>query len=602
MPTPSSSSTTTAKPSSLPSKQPATKKRRWTREQLLKSLQLLQNLPDPLPATLPPSPPASRTASPVPSSKRKSDQPSEPDHVKRPRTSTVPDRPHHPQQQHPPPQPQPQPYHHHHHPSFHSQLPPHSVPPIQHRVSDHYYSNNTRSEPCEDGEVREDPMPPRVPVEGPDSATHNLPVRQTRRGKGPQQYWDMLHDKYHSAGRMLKYSGDARFWSTYPTSHREYRPLPDPPPAGTLYHKHGGLIARLELVDALLCFTYSLWSKDYSRNSCNNDTWATIEAFLGWCRDKWQAEEGTNDAEKAFLGLIFMIEAFIRARKMAYAGKGSDHSAIEVYNTIKGRIVAAAVKAEEESATGNATSKSQTTPPMLPSPASIAPANSANSTPTNREDATPSTTNGRSASAAPAASKRQVKASDYPIPLSLVPDRYKGVNTIPPIPKPVSEAIVAVTVPVGPSFVNKHKEVIVELNAAHYCMVQSQATLTLPTVARHFPNTFARMMYTTLLPSEEHEPDFEDEEGEIFWPGQCITGEGLGWVCLMGKAMIKEFGKAYGYRGLDGVVHKPEQNSDRNNRPPPNQGPNYHQRTEAASHHFSKPTGVYGGSSSSMQR
>jgi hypothetical protein len=115
----------------------------------------------------------------------------------------------------------------------------------------------------------------------------------------------MLHDKYHSAGRMLKYSGDARFWSTYPTSHKEYRPLPDPPLPGSPYHKHGGLVARLELVDALVCFTYSLWSRDYSRNSCNNETWSTIEAFLGWCRDKWQAEEGTNDAEKAFLGLMY---------------------------------------------------------------------------------------------------------------------------------------------------------------------------------------------------------------------------------------------------------------------------------------------------------
>lgn len=71
-------------------------------------------------------------------------------------------------------------------------------------------------------------------------------------------------------------------------------------------------MARLELVDALICFTYSLWSKDYSRNVCNNDTWATIEAFLGWCRDKWQAEEGTNDAEKAFLGLMYALISLTR--------------------------------------------------------------------------------------------------------------------------------------------------------------------------------------------------------------------------------------------------------------------------------------------------
>lgn len=66
------------------------------------------------------------------------------------------------------------------------------------------------------------------------------------------------------------------------------------------------------------------------------------------------------------------------------------------------------------------------------------------------------------------------------------------------------------------------------------------------------------MVYSALGPQEEHEPDIEDEEGELFWPGQSSTGEGLGWVCLMGKAMIKEFGKAYTYKGLDGVVPKPK--------------------------------------------
>jgi hypothetical protein len=32
----------------------------------------------------------------------------------------------------------------------------------------------------------------------------------------------------------------------------------------------------------------------------------------------------------------------------------------------------------------------------------------------------------------------------------------------------------------------------------------------------------------------------------------------LGWVCLVGKAMIKEFGRDIGYVGYDGVVPKPE--------------------------------------------
>ena len=45
----------------------------------------------------------------------------------------------------------------------------------------------------------------------------------------------------------------------------------------------------------------------------------------------------------------------------------------------------------------------------------------------------------------------------------------------------------------------------------------------------------------------------EDEEGELFWPGQCVTGEGLGWVCLMGRSMLREFGREVGYRGVEGL-------------------------------------------------
>ena len=49
----------------------------------------------------------------------------------------------------------------------------------------------------------------------------------------------------------------------------------------------------------------------------------------------------------------------------------------------------------------------------------------------------------------------------------------------------------------------------------------------------------------------------EDDDGELFWPGQCVTGEGLGWVCLMGRSMVREFGREFGYEGEKGVVEKP---------------------------------------------
>ena len=131
-----------------------------------------------------------------------------------------------------------------------------------------------------------------------------VPVRRPKQGRRALRQFDLVHDRYYTAGRQLKYSGDARFWSTFPSSHREYRPLPNPPPLNSPYHKYGGLIARLELVDALICFTYALWNKDYSRRCCIVDSWTTTTAFLAWCKTKWQAEEVSTDGEKALLGLM----------------------------------------------------------------------------------------------------------------------------------------------------------------------------------------------------------------------------------------------------------------------------------------------------------
>lgn len=65
------------------------------------------------------------------------------------------------------------------------------------------------------------------------------------------------------------------------------------------------------------------------------------------------------------------------------------------------------------------------------------------------------------------------------------------------------------------------------------------------------------MIHSTFSSHDEHEPDIEDDDGELFWPGQLVTGQGLGWVCTMGKAMIKELGKEFGYRGIDGIIPKP---------------------------------------------
>jgi hypothetical protein len=138
-------------------------------------------------------------------------------------------------------------------------------------------------------------------------APHFVPVRRPKRGKQPISYFDEIHDKYHNWGRKLKYSGDARFLSTYPPNHKEHRPLANPPPPNSPYHKFGGLIARLEILESLVCFAYSIWSKDFGHRSCNRETWSTIEAFLFWCKAKWSADDVIGEREKVFHGLMYVL-------------------------------------------------------------------------------------------------------------------------------------------------------------------------------------------------------------------------------------------------------------------------------------------------------
>jgi len=77
----------------------------------------------------------------------------------------------------------------------------------------------SRPEPSKDGEVREEQLSAPVPIAH--GSLVDVPVRRPKKGKPTLRHFDALHDKYHSHGRMLKYSGDSRFWSTFPTGHRE---------------------------------------------------------------------------------------------------------------------------------------------------------------------------------------------------------------------------------------------------------------------------------------------------------------------------------------------------------------------------------------------
>lgn len=88
-------------------------------------------------------------------------------------------------------------------------------------------------------------------------------------------------------------------------------------------------------------------------------------------------------------------------------------------------------------------------------------------------------------------------------------------------------------------------------------IMKAEKYLNLPTVAKHFPRTFTRMINSSLGYQDTHEPDMEDDDGELMWPNQTLNGEGLAWVCTMGRALVKEYGKKFGYVGYEGIVPIP---------------------------------------------
>lgn len=259
-----------------------------------------------------------------------------------------------------------------------------------------------------------------------------------------------------------------------------------------------------------------------------------------------------------------MIEVAVHARTIHYDAKRIHKENSRLMDYLKRREAEANEearrKAEVEAALqvpGGYTNGSLATPPMLPSPASITSTSSTTSTPTNRPSGPPEATVGNSNANGAPARPPQAPPSTQP----QHPSRRENL----PAPH--------FTVEVNSWYIGDRMRQCETLGAAAQAVAESERLLTLPMVAKHFPHTFARMMYSTLAATDEHEPDIEDEEGELCWPGQMLTGEGLGWVCAMGKAMIKEFGKHYGYRGVDAAIPKPKDNEEPSppNEPPPPQ-------------------------------
>lgn len=250
-----------------------------------------------------------------------------------------------------------------------------------------------------------------------------------------------------------------------------------------------------------------------------------------------------------------MVEAFYQASSsIPYNHTNLAPKLRELFNRAK-PVVERAVLATEAQAPVRpppSVSGSQSTPPMLPSPASIVSANSANSTPTNRNSGTPSS-NDRSSNS----SLSTVIA--YP-PRDIAPDVASGSPSRTPIyelkadPHPIAAST---HISVDAKLIHSATNATTRIAQVTDNMAKAQDLISLRVLAEHYPRTFARMIHSTLGRGDEKEPDFEDEDGELFWPGAPFDGEGLAWVCLMGKAMIMEFGKEYDYKSVEGAIPKP---------------------------------------------
>jgi hypothetical protein len=244
-----------------------------------------------------------------------------------------------------------------------------------------------------------------------------------------------------------------------------------------------------------------------------------------------------------------MIESFIDGRKMFYSVQQELDSGMDRITEQATAKIAAVI--EDDANTGMSTNNSQALPAIPPSPVS-------SSASKKRHGSIPS----RAARPAvpsqdpfPQKSGQQGPLNPHRALFSLLPPGIRE-SRVPP-PSSYLEAASNVTELIDADMICSLKDLTASYQSTASWMAKAQRTLNPATLARHFPTTFSRMVKSTLGPTEEHEPDFEDEEGELFWPGQLVTGEGLGWVCLMGKAMILEFGKTYGYKGLHGVIPKP---------------------------------------------
>lgn len=253
-----------------------------------------------------------------------------------------------------------------------------------------------------------------------------------------------------------------------------------------------------------------------------------------------------------------MIEGFIHARKVKFQARMESDNIGQLWQQTRSAMHSAAREEDLKSSSSLlSTGASHLTPQGLPSPANSAPTTSAHSTPTNLIDRAHEGGASSSRTLFPGASPN-VPPQLPPFPVEFMAGGFPRASNGDRATEQMKLAASKVTVEVSPHMMNHLHNQTQWLLQAQTCLKASETTLNLPKLAKSFPVTFARMIHSSLGPDEEYQPDMEDEEGELYWPGQCISGEGLGWVCLMGKAMISELGKDIGYIGLQGVIPKPK--------------------------------------------
>lgn len=284
-------------------------------------------------------------------------------------------------------------------------------------------------------------------------------------------------------------------------------------------------MSRLECLESIIDFCYAFWAKDFWHKRVDRNAWRGLQPFLAFTRAHWE-QDAVDDREKALLGLLYMFEACVLSNKLRESARSIDYDNRVLICRLQKQFVEDEQRKAAEKSKATDGSESLATPPMLPSPASIS---STDSTPPSKEPETnePATA---TVKGMPIALRNPDEVWEIAVPENYYTEvNWKQVR----MRKSESEGIMGLV----------------------HTLHLAQEHFTLPILAKLYPRTFKRILNTTYSATDEYHPDIEDEDGELFWLGQVMAG-GVAWYCAVGKAMLKEFSKEYGYRSIDGAISK----------------------------------------------